>query len=761
MKNFLIAFLFFVAAAFGQSGANRLNVVPFSANPVFDASLAWSQKITLTGNVTSSSFVNLAAGQTMTVMVCQDSTGGRTFTWPTSALGTPSISTTANTCTTQAFLYDGLNANATGGSSGTGSNPSCGGNPCLLPSGVVQSGLVGEYRFLDGSGTSLSDSSGVSGAGTLCAAGAAPTWTTAANGGGLTFNAASSQCVTLPAALNSAVTIQLFLSNQFQNVSGTGFYEAPITGNGAAANTATLLFVMGTTNPGFSNTGSFFQANIIGYGAGGFNHSWRDMMTGTGLVSWVQDATNDSLYFNNRVVPCAVVGCTGGNAGRQTAGVYQLGGRPSGYVNGNSSFWSGSIYYAVFYNRALTPAEVTQNSQVINATMAARGVPSQIFGNSSYAGNGFYVDGDSLPSAGGGWFTDAFPLSTTGTWQAFYPGRSGQGVVLLQSNAADLRVDGYAPGVGGTGFCMLDIQIGTNDLGGTASTFVQQLTRYIQQRKALWGGCKIILNTILDKGGQSASKNTYNNLERANWRSMGVDYLADVAANPNIGCDGCNANGFFNVDTIHPNAVGQAEIAEVMQRTINRILGNNDFNSANTYTTAAPAATAITAATEATNTVTLTFAATPANFLAGTDLTVAGVTPAGYNGTNICHIVTRTGTQVTCLNPNVSLGAGSVFGTAIAPQQLDQDVYVILGGSAAGNPSFTLESCQGWTTQNIYIKNTNTTSAWVLTPNGSETIDGAATLTMPTASSGNFPVVVLQSTINSASAGTCFWKRIQ
>jgi hypothetical protein len=114
------------------------------------------------------------------------------------------------------------------------------------------------------------------------------------------------------------------------------------------------------------------------------------------------------------------------------------------------------------------------------------------------------------------------------------------------------------------------------------------------------------------------------------------------------------------------------------------------------------------------------------------------------------------------LNSATGLGAGSVFGTAATPTQLDADVYVNLGGSAAGNPSFTLQSCVGWTGQNLYLKNLNTTSAWVITPfTAAETIDGAATLTMPAASSGNNPVVILQSVLVSPSAGGCTWKRRQ
>jgi hypothetical protein len=102
----------------GSGTAARLIVgvkkLAFSATPQFDVSTG-DQFITLTGNVTSSTLVNLAAGQRVTFKVCQDATGGRTFAWPTAAHGTTTISSGANTCTVQQFeSFDGSTLNATG-----------------------------------------------------------------------------------------------------------------------------------------------------------------------------------------------------------------------------------------------------------------------------------------------------------------------------------------------------------------------------------------------------------------------------------------------------------------------------------------------------------------------------------------------------------------------------------------------------------------------------------------------------------------------
>ena len=95
-------------AAFGFTN------VAFSATPVFDASVANTFKITLTGNVTSSTLVNVAPGQPVNFIVCQDATGSRTMSWPANVKGVTTIGSTASKCSAQRFVYDGTNAFATG-----------------------------------------------------------------------------------------------------------------------------------------------------------------------------------------------------------------------------------------------------------------------------------------------------------------------------------------------------------------------------------------------------------------------------------------------------------------------------------------------------------------------------------------------------------------------------------------------------------------------------------------------------------------------
>lgn len=84
------------------SMAGIVVVVPFSATPVFDASQGSKFEITLTGNVTSSTLINLTAGQSLTFTIIEDATGGRTFV-PPGNLPLDAINTAINGTSIQKF----------------------------------------------------------------------------------------------------------------------------------------------------------------------------------------------------------------------------------------------------------------------------------------------------------------------------------------------------------------------------------------------------------------------------------------------------------------------------------------------------------------------------------------------------------------------------------------------------------------------------------------------------------------------------------
>jgi hypothetical protein len=111
-NNWAIRSLGTAPAQFGGAVIAGLNVVTFSATPTFDALKGNTQKITLTGNVTSSTLSNATAGQSINFIICQDGTGNRTFVWPSNVKGGMTIGSTASKCSAQTFVFDGTNAYA-------------------------------------------------------------------------------------------------------------------------------------------------------------------------------------------------------------------------------------------------------------------------------------------------------------------------------------------------------------------------------------------------------------------------------------------------------------------------------------------------------------------------------------------------------------------------------------------------------------------------------------------------------------------------
>jgi hypothetical protein len=92
--------------------AEGVQTVAYSATPTFDPFAGAVIEMTLTGNVTSFSFVaaNLAPGETIEFIWTQDSAGGHTISGqPTNMYGFTSPGTTAGTKSIQSCTYDGTN----------------------------------------------------------------------------------------------------------------------------------------------------------------------------------------------------------------------------------------------------------------------------------------------------------------------------------------------------------------------------------------------------------------------------------------------------------------------------------------------------------------------------------------------------------------------------------------------------------------------------------------------------------------------------
>jgi hypothetical protein len=115
----------------------RFTTASFSATPIFTASSlsADTFKITLTGNVTSSTLASATTSEVITWQIYEDGTGGRTFVFPTNIVGGCAISTAANTYTQISGIFDGTNVIVR----------SCiSNNPSVIPSGGTALGTASQ-----------------------------------------------------------------------------------------------------------------------------------------------------------------------------------------------------------------------------------------------------------------------------------------------------------------------------------------------------------------------------------------------------------------------------------------------------------------------------------------------------------------------------------------------------------------------------------------------------------------------------------------
>jgi hypothetical protein len=87
--------------------------VAYSASPVFDTEAGSTIAMKLTGNVNSSTLVNLADGLQVAFLICQDEAGGHEFIWPRNVSGGMRIGTAGRTCSAQQFVSDGKGLYAT------------------------------------------------------------------------------------------------------------------------------------------------------------------------------------------------------------------------------------------------------------------------------------------------------------------------------------------------------------------------------------------------------------------------------------------------------------------------------------------------------------------------------------------------------------------------------------------------------------------------------------------------------------------------
>jgi hypothetical protein len=650
------------------------------------------------------------------------------------------------------FLFAGV---AVAQSNIGGNSSSGGGTSNATAASIVTTGLIGYYQALPGETVASLKDYSTAGNNATGTAGTAPT--IIANTGGLQCNANGG--VKLPSALNSAVSIQIEFGYQPSGVS-QGYY-AMVIGNGTPATNGLGIGLAQGNLPQSGPTPG--QPTVLGNTFGTFWHNWAgpgalldiavSYIAGIGDVALVMKAANDSLYYNgqNELLYQQIFGVMLGSM--DASGTYQLCGAAAGAGLSIQTYFQGQIYAALFYNTALTDAQVYQNHIALQNAMMARGINPLPYRNDT--ADAIWAYGDSTTAGGGaiGWTNRVVGLN--GPWNPINMGRGGATATQLNTIAA-ISGDPICSTQGGRSATVL--LTGAND--SVAQTVFASARSILAGRK--FPNCSkpvTILETQMPNSAHgNAEKNAYNALVRANCYNT-ADYCIDLGETVALGADNAYSNAtYFQGDLIHPTQAGFDILTWITQRGINRYFGNHDLTTANVYTSPATAAVAVTAATETGNVVTFTTAAN--TFTAGQCITVAGVTPTTYNSTfansaglGCWYALTVGATSFTAWNQNTGITALTVAGTAVAPQQVDADqAYIVNFG--AGNT--TLEPCDGLTINDLQrITNINAVASTIV-PFGSQTINGAATSTLAANSTA-----VLQAQLVSAAAGGCNWIRLQ
>jgi hypothetical protein len=83
---------------------NLLLIVPWSPTPAFPGDVYTSYRITLDGDVTSSTAPGTVSGNLYTFIIVQDGVGNRQFAWPANCHGASPINPTPNSVTVQTFV---------------------------------------------------------------------------------------------------------------------------------------------------------------------------------------------------------------------------------------------------------------------------------------------------------------------------------------------------------------------------------------------------------------------------------------------------------------------------------------------------------------------------------------------------------------------------------------------------------------------------------------------------------------------------------
>jgi hypothetical protein len=418
---------------------------------------------------------------------------------------------------------------------------------------IVTSGLLAQYPMTEGSGAVLNDVSGNANNATLCATTQAPTWISAAVGG-LQFTGSSNQCVNLPVALNGTLTIQIFAGFQSSVLPiFTTDSQVLVGGSGALATSLDFSLISKSTNNGGLRLASLNHSVFawLSIAQGAFN--------GNGLLTLTIGAA-DAYYLNG--APYAI-SQAGSSTGAQSGGNLVLGSQLTGCAAPCTPF-TGQMYYALFYNRQLTAAEVAQNAVAVQSIVSQRGISSFVGGPLTDFNDQIVTDGDSI-TAGLNWPIYGLAPSQNLNDVGFPGNNCGTN---LQNASLNVDTMYRQAALRNTDV----IWCGTNEMATPLVSTIAALRGYCQARHIV--GWKCLVVTMIDRASESLFHDQYN-AQINSVSSQFADGVVDIGANVHLGADGANANTTYFSDTIHLTTYADQFIAgQALVHAVNRVWGN-------------------------------------------------------------------------------------------------------------------------------------------------------------------------------------------
>ena len=419
----------------------------------------------------------------------------------------------------------------------------------IAPS-IVTRGLIAFFPANEGSGNTLSSTVGGYQA-TL--GGAGNTWSPI----GVVLN--GSGYISLPPALNSAITVQMYVSqpnNPNVYVGSPNF----LTGTGGSANTQWVLGSQLTTPccPGFQPGTMVVASSSVGSSS---DTPFAGQDTLSLVMGLASNATDDVFYIgaDEVVFDQNVASAVGG---------YQTGGN---YLTGQ--YLQGTLGPSAYYNVQLTPDEIAQNVAYFNTLMRSRGIqnPSNINLESV---NQFVAFGDSITY---GWDGPRTYCSFVAPNNAYGVTCLGQGGAETALGAAQAPQIALWDATNAKRNIFFDDYI-TNDVRFSvpAATSVANLAQACQEIKQIYPNAMAVVGTMLSLGGFDSVKDTTNPLIRqmATDGQSGCDGFIDMASDPLLGADGASLNTtYFNPGALHPTNAGYGEMGGIITRYINSVDG--------------------------------------------------------------------------------------------------------------------------------------------------------------------------------------------